>query len=180
MSGGEQAGQNRRAEAMKMNLPTIATTAETSRGAFRIVARLPLAMFSVALLVHIRHLSGSFAVAGALPLRRLWATPGFMPTSPCSEIHTHCREQILYFDHKGLVRRHDYTSEVFGSWAKAAHYPSDHQSFEGVVVSCRCGGGCFFAAEETARSLPSPSSGWISKRSACIRGPGVNEEEVSR
>lgn len=77
MSGGEQAGQNRRAEAMKMNLPTIATTAETSKGAFRlvmtsIVARLPLAMFSVALLVHIRHRSGSFA------------TPGFMPTSPCT------------------------------------------------------------------------------------------------
>src|SRR5262245_48524371 len=69
MSGGEQAGQKRRAEAMKMNMPTIATTAETSRGAFRlvvtsIVARLPLAMFSVALLVHIRHLSSSFAAAG--------------------------------------------------------------------------------------------------------------------
>jgi hypothetical protein len=54
-----------------------------------------------------------------------------------SEIHTHCREQILYFDHKGLVRRHDYTSEIFGSWAKAAHYPSDHQSFDGVAVPMR-------------------------------------------
>jgi hypothetical protein len=54
-----------------------------------------------------------------------------------SEIHTHCREQILYFDHKGLVRRHDYTSEVFGSWAKAAHYPFDHQSFDGVAVPMR-------------------------------------------
>jgi hypothetical protein len=54
-----------------------------------------------------------------------------------SEIPTHCREQILYFDPKGLVRRHDYTSEVFGSWAKAAHYPSDHQTFGGVVVPTR-------------------------------------------
>jgi hypothetical protein len=54
-----------------------------------------------------------------------------------SEIHTHCREQLLYLDHQGLVRRHDYTSEVFGSWAKAAHYPFDHQSFDGVVVPMR-------------------------------------------
>jgi hypothetical protein len=51
-----------------------------------------------------------------------------------NEIHTHCREQVLYFDQKGLVRRHDYTSEVFGSWAKAANYPSDHETFDGLVV----------------------------------------------
>jgi hypothetical protein len=54
-----------------------------------------------------------------------------------NEIHTHCREQVLYFDQRGLVRRHDYTSEVFGSWAKAANYPSDHETFEGVVVPRR-------------------------------------------
>jgi hypothetical protein len=54
-----------------------------------------------------------------------------------SEIQTHCREQILYFDREGLVRRHDYTSEVFGGWAKAAHYPSDHQTFDGVVFPTR-------------------------------------------
>lgn len=54
-----------------------------------------------------------------------------------SEIHTHSREQILYFDQKRLVRRHDYTSEVYGSWAKAAHYPSDHRVFDGIVVPTR-------------------------------------------
>src|SRR5262245_7750604 len=54
-----------------------------------------------------------------------------------SNIHTHCREQILYLDQQGLVRRHDYTSEVFGSWAKAAHYPTDHQTFDGLVVPTR-------------------------------------------
>ena len=54
-----------------------------------------------------------------------------------SEIHTHCREQVLYFDQKGLVRRHDYTSEVFGAWAKAAHYPFDHQTFDGVILPMR-------------------------------------------
>src|SRR3954447_2889934 len=31
-----------------------------------VAARLPLAMFSIALLVHARHLTGSFAVAGAV------------------------------------------------------------------------------------------------------------------
>jgi hypothetical protein len=26
---------------------------------------------------------------------------------------------------------------VFGSWAKAAHYPSDHKTFDGLVVPMR-------------------------------------------
>jgi hypothetical protein len=54
-----------------------------------------------------------------------------------TEIHTHSREQILYFDREGLVRRHDYTSEVFGAWAKAAHYPSEHQTFDGLLFPTR-------------------------------------------
>jgi hypothetical protein len=54
-----------------------------------------------------------------------------------NEIHTHCRDQVLYFDQKGLVRRQDYTSEVFGSWAKAANYASDHKTIEGLVVPTR-------------------------------------------
>jgi hypothetical protein len=54
-----------------------------------------------------------------------------------SDIHTHSQEQVLYFDQNGLVRRHDYTSEVFGDWAKAPHYPTDHQTFDGVVVPTR-------------------------------------------
>lgn len=54
-----------------------------------------------------------------------------------SEIHTHSREQVLYFDRKGLLRRHDYTAEVFGGWAKAAHYSFDHETFDGVVVPTR-------------------------------------------
>jgi hypothetical protein len=54
-----------------------------------------------------------------------------------SGIDTHCREQTLYLDDTGLVRRHDYTSEVFGAWAKAAHYPFDHQTFDGVVLPTR-------------------------------------------
>jgi hypothetical protein len=29
--------------------------------------------------------------------------------------------------------RHDYTAEVFGGWAKAAHYYFDHREFGGLV-----------------------------------------------
>jgi hypothetical protein len=54
-----------------------------------------------------------------------------------TEIHTHSREQVLYFDNKGLLRRQDYTAEPFGDWARAAHYCFDHRSFEGLVFPTR-------------------------------------------
>ena len=38
---------------------------------------------------------------------------------------------------RGLLRRNDYTAEVFGSWAKATHYCWDHESFDGLVVPTR-------------------------------------------
>jgi hypothetical protein len=38
-------------------------------------------------------------------------------------VHTHSREQVFYIDaNDGLIRRHDYTAEPIGGWAKAAHY----------------------------------------------------------
>src|SRR5437588_862305 len=37
-------------------------------------------------------------------------------------VQTHSREQVFYIDPRGLIRRHDYTAEPFGSWARAAHY----------------------------------------------------------
>jgi hypothetical protein len=62
--------------------------------------------------------------------RRLEVT--FPPGLP-----THSREQTFYFDEGGLLRRHDYTAEVFGSWAKAAHYCYDHREIGGVIVCAR-------------------------------------------
>jgi hypothetical protein len=62
--------------------------------------------------------------------RRLHAT--FPPTVP-----THSREQTFYLDDGGRVRRHDYTAEVFGSWASAAHYSWDHAEIDGVVLPTR-------------------------------------------
>jgi hypothetical protein len=53
------------------------------------------------------------------------------------DVHTHSREQVFYIDANGLIRRHDYTAEPIGGWAKAAHYCLDHQSFDGLIVPTR-------------------------------------------
>jgi hypothetical protein len=61
---------------------------------------------------------------------RLYATfPTFLPT--------HCRDQIFYFNQRGFLVRHDYTAEVFGSWAKACHYSWDHMETEGIIIPRR-------------------------------------------
>jgi hypothetical protein len=51
-----------------------------------------------------------------------------------AEIHTHSREQLFYVGDDGLIRRHDYTAEEFGQWAKSAHYWFDYNDFAGLVV----------------------------------------------
>lgn len=53
------------------------------------------------------------------------------------DIPAHSREQIFYFDSQGLLRRLDYTAEVFGSFARAAHLCYDHRDFDGLVVPTR-------------------------------------------
>lgn len=52
-------------------------------------------------------------------------------------VHTHSREQVFYIDANGLIRRHDYTAEPIGGWARAAHYCFDHQAFDGLIVPTR-------------------------------------------
>jgi hypothetical protein len=52
-------------------------------------------------------------------------------------IPAHSRQQLYYFDDRGLLRRNDYTAEVFGSWARATHYCWDHETFDGIVVPTR-------------------------------------------
>ena len=51
-----------------------------------------------------------------------------------ADIPTHSHHQTFYFDEHGLLRRLDYTAEVFGSFARAAHYCYDHKVFDGLVV----------------------------------------------
>lgn len=49
------------------------------------------------------------------------------------DIPTHSRDQIFYFDEQGFIVRHDYTADVFGSWAKAAHFSMDFTEVDGMV-----------------------------------------------
>ena len=50
-----------------------------------------------------------------------------------AEIATHSKEQMLYFDQQGLLKRHDYHMEIAGDIG-AAHYVSDSQIFSGIVI----------------------------------------------
>jgi hypothetical protein len=52
-------------------------------------------------------------------------------------VHTHCREQVFYLDEAGLIRRHDYTAEPIGAWAKAVHYCFEHRCFDGLTMPTR-------------------------------------------
>jgi hypothetical protein len=45
------------------------------------------------------------------------------------DIPTHSRTQIFYFDEERLLRRLDYTAEVVGKWAHAAHLCEEYRSF---------------------------------------------------
>jgi hypothetical protein len=49
-------------------------------------------------------------------------------------IPTHSHIQELYFDPSGRLLRHDYTANVVGSWAKAAHLCRDYRQFGGLWV----------------------------------------------
>lgn len=49
------------------------------------------------------------------------------------ELPTHSAEQRFHFDPvTGLLRQHDYTADVFGGWAKAAHLVLAHAETGGV------------------------------------------------
>jgi len=49
-----------------------------------------------------------------------------------SDIATHSTEQTLYFDQKGLLKRHDYHVEISGGIG-AVHYVSDTKEISGIL-----------------------------------------------
>jgi hypothetical protein len=53
------------------------------------------------------------------------------------DIPAHSQQQSYWFGPDGLIRRNDYTAEVFGPWAKAAHYCWDYRDFGGFMVPTR-------------------------------------------
>jgi hypothetical protein len=57
-----------------------------------------------------------------------------------THIATHCAEQVFYVDSDGLLRGHDYVPEVLGAGPcaqSAAHYSSEYQEFDGIMVPTR-------------------------------------------
>ncbi len=47
---------------------------------------------------------------------------------------THCANQEFYFDQQWHLQRHDYTAEVVGTWAKAAHFCEGYKQFSGLCL----------------------------------------------
>ena len=54
-----------------------------------------------------------------------------------STIPTHSDTQTFYVDAAGRLRRHDYTAEVVGGWAHAAHHLDAHREFDGLLFPTR-------------------------------------------
>lgn len=53
------------------------------------------------------------------------------------DLPTHCKIQTFYFDDDRLLRRLDYTAEVVGGWAHAAHFCYDYKEFSGIRLPMR-------------------------------------------
>ena len=69
-----------------------------------------------------------------------WTEPrhGTLEARFPSYLPTHSERQRFHFDPEtGLLRRHDYTAEVFGGWAKAAHVILEHGRSDGIPFPSR-------------------------------------------
>ena len=53
------------------------------------------------------------------------------------DIPTHCKEQTFHFDENRLLRRLDYTADVVGGWARAAHNCENYVDFDGIKAPTR-------------------------------------------
>jgi hypothetical protein len=52
-------------------------------------------------------------------------------------IDTHSERQAFYYDADLRLRRHDYTAEVIGGWARGAHMCADHVEAGGLLFPTR-------------------------------------------
>jgi hypothetical protein len=50
------------------------------------------------------------------------------------DLPTHSKTQVFYFDSNYLLRRLDYTAEVVGRWARAAHLCENFRDFGGIKI----------------------------------------------
>jgi hypothetical protein len=74
------------------------------------------------------------------------------------DVHTHCREQALYFDSDGMLRRHDYHPDVVSSRANAAHLCDQHREVDGLAFPIRRR---VVPKGPGGRVLPGPKVVWI-------------------
>jgi hypothetical protein len=97
---------------------------------------------------------GGYATWNYLTAPFLFLRPGFsferLPPLPGAEgeitrlrvafppdIPTHCRSQIFHFNELGHLLRLDYTAEVVGGWAHAAHLCEHYRDFDGLIAPTR-------------------------------------------
>lgn len=74
------------------------------------------------------------------------------------EIITHCPVQTFYVDDDGRILRHDYVAEVFGGWARAAHFGHDHVHVGNQWIATRRR---VVPRTHRGRALPGPTLVWI-------------------
>ena len=61
---------------------------------------------------------------------------GLRVTFP-DDLPTHSKVQDFYFDEDRLLTRLDYTAEVVGGWARAAHSCAEYRDFDGIQAPTR-------------------------------------------
>jgi hypothetical protein len=86
------------------------------------------------------------------------------------DIPAHSREQVFHFDAENLLRRIDYTAEVVGGWARAAHFCEAYRTFDGLRVPTRRR---VLPLLFGARPLPGPTLVAIEVHELrCLKAPG--------
>jgi hypothetical protein len=68
--------------------------------------------------------------------RRAGALAGVEVELP-ADFPSHSRREAFFFDAEGLIRRHDYTADVVGAWARGAHLWGDHVEVGGFAFAGR-------------------------------------------
>jgi hypothetical protein len=75
-----------------------------------------------------------------------------------AHLPVHSREQVFYFDDQLRIRRNDYTAEVFGRWARGAHYSDEHREFGGLLFPTRRR---VYPRARSNRPRPFPTLVWL-------------------
>jgi hypothetical protein len=92
---------------------------------------------------------------------------GLTATFP-SGFPTHNATQTFYFYDRARLRRHDYHAEVIGSYAVAAHYCDDHQTFGSGVFPTRRR---VVPRTSSGKTLPFPTLVWLRVHEAVLERP---------